>query len=169
MGQDIVTTTQQEDQFLVRARYLKSIYRTDEAIAALKQAISNTDSLEGPGAEALFSELADCNFISGDYVSAFDAYKILGDRFPDRLMYQVRQMQCSYKVKDYASSVEIGERIIARDTIPAVAALIGDAYNQAGLQDSALVWYTTAISRKPVRSGTRFIALVSCPYLPGQH
>ena len=134
---------------LERARQLKSVYRTDDAINILTRAIAEKDSVMTTPDEDLLSELSDCYFISGDYASAERAYKTLGREFPEKLMYSVRQMQCTYRMKDYVSTVDIGEGIIVRDTIPAVAALIGDAFNQVGQSDSALVWYGLALCRKP--------------------
>ena len=58
-------------------------------------------------------------------------------------------MQIAFRMKDYSACASLGRSILARDSIPAVAALVGDAYNLAGLTDSALVCYRQALALKP--------------------
>ena len=130
---------------LTEARYLKSIYKTDAAIERLS-------GLMLPGAidEEVLSELADCHFIAGDYETAAGTYQLLSLHAPQNLYYRVREMQLAYRMKDYAASVRLGCEVLARDSIPAVAALVGDAYNLGGQADSALVYYRKALALKPV-------------------
>ena len=57
--------TTHRDSVLTEARYLKSIYRTDDAVERLS-------ALVRPGAmdEGVLAELADCHFQSGAYEDA---------------------------------------------------------------------------------------------------
>ena len=130
---------------LTEARYLKSIYKTDAAIERLS-------GLMRPGAidEEVLSELADCHFIAGDYETAAGTYQLLSLHSPQNLYYRVREMQLAYRMKDYPACVRLGCDVLAQDSIPAVAALVGDAYNLGGLSDSALVYYRHALALKPV-------------------
>ncbi len=130
---------------LSEARYLKSIFKTDAAIERLSEWVT-------PGVfdEEVLSELADCHFINGDYAAAAGTYQLLSLRAPDNLLYKVKQMQVAFRMKDYEASARIGREVLAQDSIPAVAALVGDAYNLANLSDSALVCYRQALALKPV-------------------
>ena len=129
---------------LAEARYLKSIYKTDAAIEKLS-------TLVAPGVfdEEVLAELADCHFQNGDYETAAGTYQLLSLHEPDNLLYRIKQMQIAFRMKDYLASASLGRNILARDSIPAVAALAGDAYNLAGLTDSALVCYRQALALKP--------------------
>ncbi|MCR5709778.1 MAG: tetratricopeptide repeat protein [Bacteroidales bacterium] len=130
---------------LAEARYLKSILKTDAAIERLSGLVS-------PGSfdEEVLSELADCHFQNGDYETAAGTYQMLSLQNPDNMLYRVKQMQLAYRMKDYLASAGMGKAILARDSIPAVVTLTGDAFNQAGLSDSALVYYRRALSLRPL-------------------
>ena len=129
---------------LSEARYLKSIFKTDAAIERLSGLVT-------PGIfdEEVLSELADCHFQNGDYETAAGTYQLLSLHEPDNLLYRIKQMQLAYRMKDYQWCAEMGREILRQDSIPAVAALVGDAYNLAGLSDSALVCYRQALALKP--------------------
>ena len=129
---------------LAEARYLKSLFNTDAAIERLSGLVT-------PGVfdEEVLSELADCHFVNGDYETAAGTYQLLSLHEPDNLLYRIKQMQIAFRMKDYLASASLGRNILARDSIPAVAALAGDAYNLAGLTDSALVCYRQALALKP--------------------
>ena len=131
------------------ARALKGIYRVEEAIAVLSDAISRCDSVWTVEEELLRAELADCFFLNGDYPQSMMAYGQLHSKNPDKLMYAVRQMQCAYRMKDFPGAIAVGESIVRKDTIPAMVALVGDSFNQWGQADSALVWYNLALSCRP--------------------
>lgn len=130
---------------LSEARYLRSIYKTDAAIECLSGLLS-------PGVfdEELLAEMAECHFLGGDYDAAYGTYQMLSLRFPDNILYKIKVMQLAYRLKDYGASVAAGKAILQQDSIPAVAAFTGDAYNLAGLTDSALVCYRQALSLKPM-------------------
>ena len=129
---------------LTEARYLKSIYKTDAAIERLS-ALVTPETFD----EEVLAELADCHFQNGDYETAAGTYQLLSLRAPKNLLYRVKQMQVAYRMKDYLTSAKIGRGVLASDSIPAVAALSGDAYNLAGLADSALLCYRQALALKP--------------------
>jgi len=130
---------------LTEARYLKSIYKTDAAIERLS-ALVRPESFD----EEIIAELADCHFTNGDYATAAGTYQLLSLRAPDNLFYQIRQMQLAFRMKDYLAAASLARDVLARDSIPAVAALAGDAWNLAGQGDSALVYYRQALALKPM-------------------
>ena len=100
---NISAQTSHRDSVLTEARYLKSIYRTDDAIEMLS-------SLVQPGAmdEGVLAELADCHFQSGDYESASGTYFLLSSRKPDNLLYKIRLMQAYSRLRAYPQSIQIG-------------------------------------------------------------
>lgn len=132
-------------EVLEKARYLKSIFKTDDAIDILSGLVK-----EDVFDEEVFSELADCHFQGGDYESAAGAYFLLSTRFPGNVVYRVRMMQTRFRMKDFAGSVDAGKAVLQLDSIPTVASLIGDAFRQMEEPDSALLYYRKALSLKPM-------------------
>ena len=135
----------QRDSILAQARYLKSIYRTDDAIEMLS-------TLVQPGAmdDAVLSELADCHFQSGDYESASGTYFLLSSCAPDNILYKIRLMQAYFRLKAFPQSVQAGRDILQLDSIPAVVSYVGDAFRQMEQADSALWYYRKALALKPM-------------------
>lgn len=135
----------QRDSILAQARYLKSIYRTDDAIEMLS-------TLVQPGAmdEGVLSELADCHFQGGDYESASGTYFLLSSRAPDSILYKIRLMQAYFRLKAFPQSVQAGRDILQLDSIPAVVSYVGDAFRQMEQADSALWYYRKALELKPM-------------------
>ena len=80
--------TTARDSVLAQARYLKSIYKTDEAIEALS-ALVTPEGFD----EDVLAELADCHFQSGDFEGAAGSYFMLSARNPRNIQYLIRQMQ----------------------------------------------------------------------------
>jgi tetratricopeptide (TPR) repeat protein len=130
---------------LRQARYLKSIYKTDAAIETLSPFVTS-----GRLDEEVLSELADCHFQSGDYQTAAGTYVLLSSIAPDNLLYKVRQMQTAYRLKAFEQSAQAGKAILQRDSIPAIAELVGDSFNQMLQPDSALVYYNLTLAVKPL-------------------
>lgn len=135
----------ERSQALKEARFLKSIFKTDEAIERLS-AFVTPDSFD----EEILSELADCHFQNADYESAAGTYFLLTSKFPQNILYKVRQMQTFYRMKAFAQSAEAGKAVLQMDTIPAIAAFVGDSFNQADMPDSALAYYQLSLSLKPL-------------------
>ena len=133
------------DSVLTQARYLKSIYRTDDAIGLLS-------ALVQPGAmdETVLSELADCHFQSGAYEDAAGTYFMLSSFRPDNILYKIRQMQAFYRLKAFPESIQAGRAVLQLDSIPAVVSYVGDAFRQMEQQDSALWYYRRALAMKPM-------------------
>lgn len=129
---------------LAEARYLKSIYKTDAAIEVLSGWVSQERFDED-----VLAELADCHFQNGDYERAAGTLNMLALQSPDNLFYPIRQMQVAMRMKDYLACARFGRTVLSLDSIPAVAALMGDALNLAGQADSALVLYRQALALKP--------------------
>lgn len=130
---------------LAEARYLKSIYKTDEAIEKLSELVKP----EGFDEDVL-SELADCHFQSGDYESAAGTYFLLSSRAPDNVLYKIRQMQTYARLKAWPQSIQAGREILQLDSIPAVLSFIGDSFRQMESADSALWYYRRSFAMRPM-------------------
>ncbi len=139
--------TTQRDSVLTKARYLKSIYKTDEAIEALS-ALVKPEVFD----EEVLSELADCHYQSGDYESAAGTYFLLSARSPRNLQYKIRQMQTYSRLKAYPQSIEAGRSVLSLDSIPAVMSFIGDTFRQMDLADSALWYYRRSLALRPMNA-----------------
>ena len=137
--------TTHRDSVLAEARYLKSIYRTDDAIEILS-------ALVRPGAmdEAVLAELADCHFQNGAYEDAIGTYFMLSSHSQDNILYKIRLMQAAYRLKDYPQSIQAGQAVLQRDSIPAVVSFVGDAFKQMEKADSALWYYRKSLTLKPM-------------------
>ena len=130
---------------LAEARYLKSIYKTDEAIEKLSELVKP----EGFDEDVL-SELADCHFQSGDYESAAGTYFLLSSRAPDNILYKIRQMQTYARIKAWPQSIQAGREILQLDSIHAVLSFIGDSFRQMESADSALWYYRRSLAMRPM-------------------
>ena len=137
--------TTHRDSVLAEARYLKSIYRTDDAIEKLS-------ALVQPGAmdEGVLAELADCHFQSGAYEDAAGTYFLLSSKSPDNILYHIRLMQAYSRLKAYSQSIQAGRSVLQRDSIPAVLSFVGDSFRQQEQADSALWYYRRSLALKPM-------------------
>lgn len=137
--------TSHRDSVLAQAKYLKSIYKTDEAIEMLS-ALVNPQMLD----EQVFAELADCHFQGGDYETAAGTYFLLSSRIPGNVLYKIRQMQIYSRLKAWPQSIQAGREVLQIDTIPAVLGVIGDSFRQMEQGDSALWYYRRSLAYKPM-------------------
>lgn len=144
VAQDVDSLALRQD-IIRKARALKNIYKTDDAIDLLSTLVL-PEVLD----EEVFAELADCHFQNGNYEGASGTYMLLSQQFPDNIFYQVRQMSCFYRLKGYSQAASAGKEILLHDTIPAVASLVGDSFNQMEQYDSALVYYGLSLGKKPM-------------------
>lgn len=135
-----------QEQTVAQARYLKSIYKTDEAISILSSLAGEEFN------EEVISELADCHFQNGDYENAVAAYLMLSARDPQNIFYRIRQMQTWYRLKNYQQSIIAGKEALQLDSIPAVASLVGDAFQRLNQPDSALFYYRQSLAWKPLNA-----------------
>jgi len=144
-----VVTAQEMDSLATRqntinaAKYLKSIYKIDEAIDTLSTLVGPTFD------EEVLSELADCHYQNGDFENAAGTYLLLATIKPDNLLYKVRQVAIFYRLKAFEQAVGVGKEVLQIDSISAIAAIVGDSYNQMGQYDSALVYYHQTLILKP--------------------
>lgn len=137
-------TEQERTKALSEAKYLKSIYKTDEAIEKLSSLV-RPDSFD----EEVISELADCHFQSGDYETAAGTYFLLSSRVPDNILYKIRQMQTFSRMEAWSQSIQAGREVLRLDSIPAVLSSMGDSFQRMNQPDSALLYYRQSLALKP--------------------
>ena len=136
--------TTHRDSVLAEARYLKSIYKIDEAIEKLS-ALVTPEGFD----EQVLAELADCHFQSWDYETAVGTYFLLSSRVPGSVLYRIRMMQIYSRSRAWAQCVQAGREVLQLDTIPAVLNVIGDAFRQLEQPDSALFYYRRSLAYRP--------------------
>ena len=136
--------TTRRDSVLVQARYLKSIFKTDEAIEQLAGLVTPVFD------EQVLSELADCHFQSGDYETAAGTYLMLSARVPGSIVYKIRLMQIYSRLKALPQSIQAGREVLQMDSIPAVLSFVGDSFRQMEQADSALWYYRRSLAQKPM-------------------
>ena len=136
--------TTHRDSVLTEARYLKSVFRTDEAIGKLSGLVT-PEVFD----EDVMAELADCHFQCGDYESASGTYFLLASRAPGNIIYKIRQMQIYSRLKAWPNTIQAGKAALQLDSIPAVMGVVGDAFRQMEQSDSALWYYRRSLSLRP--------------------
>ncbi len=136
-------------QSLEKARELRKLYKTDEAIDTLMTALQyNTSDME------VLTELAECHTSAGNIEEAFGWWVMLSTMQPENLYFQIAQAKLMYREKAYEECIDICKRVTAKDTIPDILAMTADAYRLAGNADSALVYYNRFLDIKPFHART---------------
>lgn len=138
--------TTHRDSVLAQARILKQQYRFDAAAESLA-------SLMEPGRmdTEVMGELADCHFQAGYSEDAASLYGILMQLDPDNLGYRMRYLTLSYRAKAYPETVNAGKELLQKDSLLPAVSLVGDAFAQMNMLDSALSYYSSALRRNPAR------------------
>ena len=136
-------------QSLKKARELRKLYKTDEAIDTLMAALQyNTSDIE------VLTELAECHTTAGNVEEAFGWWMMLSTMQPENLYFQIAQAKLMYREKAYNECIAVCKEIIAKDSIPDILSMTADAYRLAGKADSALVYYNRFLKIKPLHSKT---------------
>lgn len=127
---------------LQKAQLYKRLYKTGEAVELLQGMLTEGDT-------EVLAELADAYLMQGDYLKAADQYTVLTFFHPDNLFYKIRLQSLLYRLKDYSQCAALGQDILARDSIPAVMTLVGDAFTaMKAPSDSALRYYRSSYARQ---------------------
>ena len=136
------------DSVIAEARYLKSIYKIDEAIDTLSSLVT-PERFD----EQVLSELADCHFQSRDYEAAVGTYILLASRAPDNILYKIRQMLAYTRMNAWAQGIQAGKAVLQMDSIPAVLSTVGDGFRMLEQPDSALYYYRRSLAYRPGNAG----------------
>ena len=136
------------DSVIAEARYLKSIYKIDEAIDTLSSLVT-PERFD----EQVLSELADCHFQSRDYETAVGTYFLLSSRAPDNILYKIRQMLAYTRMNAWAQGIQAGKAVLQMDSIPAVLSTVGDGFRMLEQPDSALYYYRRSLAYRPGNAG----------------
>ena len=130
-------------QDLSTVREYKQLWKYDEAIACLSEMMLK----QGPQ-QVLLEELADCYYQSGNIAGALDQYTMLAEQVPEQLLYKLRLMSLLNRGQQHAAVITIGRSVLQRDSIPQVAVMVGDAFNQLEQRDSAEWYYRRVLARR---------------------
>ena len=141
--------TTHRDSVLSQARYMKSIFRTDDAIEMLSELVQ-PEAMD----EVVLAELADCHFQSGDYEGAAGMYGMLSTLQPGNILYKIRLMQVFARLKAWPQSIQAGREVLQLDSIPAVLTYVGDSFRQMEQPDSAIAYYRKSLSLRPKNEAT---------------
>ena len=76
------------NETIAKARYLRSIYKTEMALNLLASLVDEDEFDEEVGVE-----LAECYYQNGDYMAATGLYMTLVTKAPENTMYRIRLMQ----------------------------------------------------------------------------
>lgn len=132
---------------LKKASYLKSVYRTDEAITLLTDLLKeNRMDLE------VMDAIVDCHMMKGDYEEAEKICNILTTMAPASIPYKIKLIQIQSKLGEFMFAAQTGKAILQLDTIPAIISLTGDYFAKAGQQDSAMTYYDLALDINPMNT-----------------
>ena len=130
-------------QDLSTVREYKQLWKYDEAIASLSEMMLK----QGPQ-QILLEELADCYYQSGNVAGALDQYTMLSELVPDKLLYKLRLMSLLNRGRQFPAVIALGHQVLQRDSIPQVAVMVGDAFNQLERRDSAEWYYRRVLARR---------------------
>lgn len=136
-------------QYIENARQLRRLYKTDEAIDTLMAALQyNTSDIE------VLTELAECHTAAGNSEEAFGWWVMLSTMQPENLYFKIAQAKLMFREKAYDECIDVCKVITARDTIPEILSMTGDAFRYIGKADSALVYYDRFLAIKPLHAKT---------------
>lgn len=127
---------------LEKARCLKKLYRTREAVEVLT-------GIMRPGDLTVLSELADCHFQDGSAEDALGCYTMLSMLRPDNPFFRLRKAALLFRLKDYEGTVEEATTLLQTDSIPRAAVLSGDALTELKRGEEALGMYERALGMNP--------------------
>ena len=169
IGTDSVVVAQNKetviDLALQKARCLRRLYRMQESVEVLAEVLY----LDQYNIE-LMADLAESHMQAGNTMEAFNLYGILSQMQPDNTYFKICKARILYREKRYRESIETCRELIAKDSIPEIMAMTGDAYKNLGKADSALVYYEHVLRARPghvpTMSKKADILLAAKKYLP---
>jgi tetratricopeptide (TPR) repeat protein len=111
------------DLALQKSRCLRRLYRMDEAVEVLADVLY----LDQYNVE-LMADLAESHMQAGNSIDAYNLYGLLSQMQPDNTYFKICKARILYREKQYGESIEICRDLIAKDSIPEIMAMTGDAY-----------------------------------------
>lgn len=82
------------------------------------------------------------------------AQKLHAPMQPENLYFKIAQAKLMFREKAYNECIDVCKVITARDTIPEILSMTGDAFRYIGRTDSALVYYDRFLAIKPLHAKT---------------
>ena len=137
------------DLAIQKSLCLRKLYRAEEAAEALA-GVLHLDQFN----MELLGNLAESHMQAGNTMDAFRIYGILGQMQADNPYFNICQARILYREKKYGDCLSTCRTIIARDSIPEIISMAGDAYKNLGQADSALACYNQVLRMKPEHVAT---------------
>ena len=137
------------DLAIQKSLCLRKLYRAEEAAEALADVL-HLDQFN----MELLGNLAESHMQAGNTMDAFRIYGILGQMQADNPYFNICQARILYREKKYGDCLSTCRTIIARDSIPEIISMAGDAYKNLGQADSALACYNQVLRMKPEHVAT---------------
>ena len=148
IGTDSVVVAQNKenviDLALQKSRCLRRLYRMNEAVEVLADVLY----LDQYNIE-LMADLAESHMQAGNSIDAYNLYGLLSQMQPDNTYFKICKARILYREKQYGESIDACRDLIAKDSIPEIMAMTGDAYKNLGNADSALVYYEHVLRARP--------------------
>lgn len=132
------------DLALQKSRCLRRLYRMNEAVEVLADVLY----LDQYNVE-LMADLAESHMQAGNSIDAYNLYGLLSQMQPDNTYFKICKARILYREKQYGESIDACRDLIAKDSIPEIMAMTGDAYKNLGNADSALVYYEHVLRARP--------------------
>ena len=132
------------DLALQKSRCLRRLYRMSEAVTVLSDVLY----LDQFNVE-LMADLAESHMQAGNSMDAYSLYGLLSQMQPDNQYFKICKARILYREKQYGESIQVCRDLIAKDSIPEIMAMTGDAYKNLGNADSALVYYEHVLRARP--------------------
>ena len=132
------------DLALQKSRCLRRLYRMNEAVEVLADVLY----LDQYNIE-LMADLAESHMQAGNSIDAYNLYGLLSQMQPDNTYFKICKARILYREKQYGESIDACRDLIAKDSIPEIMAMTGDAYKNLGNADSALVYYEHVLRARP--------------------
>ena len=132
------------DLALQKSRCLRRLYRMNEAVEVLADVLY----LDQYNVE-LMADLAESHMQAGNSIDAYNLYGLLSQMQPDNTYFKICKARILYREKEYGESIDACRDLIAKDSIPEIMAMTGDAYKNLGNADSALVYYEHVLRARP--------------------
>ena len=133
-----------KDLLLQKANCQKSLYKFNEAIVTLDEALQ----IGGIDAATL-ANIAECHRLSGNDIASYMFYSNAVGMAPENIFFRIQKAMLHYKMEEFQNCIVEGREILKRDTINQILITVGNSFNRMNQTDSALVYYRKAYARNP--------------------
>lgn len=128
----------------LKGRALKGLFRYEEAITSLKQAIE-----KDPQNIQLLLDLAECNKLAGYANDALACYEKVLEINPEHTYCALQRVNLLFAVERYPETKEACAKMLEKDSTAMVLRLMAQTYQALLHADTAEIYYKKAIEKNP--------------------